>query len=267
MLRLPMTAVGEIMGIPEGLWTDIPRWAMAGVAPADPDFAMGSQEQTLSRAHYELFALFSELIKQRRRRPGDDLISVLISLDFGGRRMDEQQVLVNCYSFLMGAVTTTPHVASHMLLGLIEQPQAWSTVRARPSLVRSTVEEALRWASPTNHLMRRVVAPHQFGDVRLEPGELVCAWVASANRDSSVFAHPYRFDPARSPNRHLALGAGVHRCIGGWAAQVALAFLVEEMTARLDGFELAGDVTHLYSNFINGITHLPVKLHPRQLFR
>jgi cytochrome P450 len=263
MLQLPMAGVGEIIGIPVQDWPAIPRWAMAGVAPADPEYATGSEADTLRNAHHELSALFSGLIQDRRRRRRDDLISVLLDLDFGGRRLNEQELLLNCYSFAMGAITTTPQVASHMVLAFVEQPQAWRTLRARPELVPDAVEEALRWASPTNHLMRRTTARVRVRDVWLEEGELICAWVGSANRDEQVFADPYTFDPARSPNPHLAFGIGAHRCIGGPAAQVALAVLLEELIACGAEFELAGEVVHLYSNFINGITHLPVRVRTR----
>jgi cytochrome P450 len=261
MLALPMAGVGEIIGIPASAWPDVPRWAMAGVAPADPEYATGSEGDTLRHAHHELMAMFSELIADRRRHRRDDVISVLLDLDFNGRRLNEHELLLNCYSFAMGAITTTPQVASHMVLAFANRPEAWRAVRADPALVPDTVEEALRWASPTNHLMRRTLTRVQVGDTWLPEGSLVCAWVGAANRDERVFADPYTFDPARNPNPHVAFGVGAHRCIGGPAAQVALAVLVEELLARdVVEFELAGEVVHLYSNFINGITHLPVRV-------
>jgi cytochrome P450 len=258
MLNLPMAAVGEAIGLPEDIWAALPRWAMAGVAPDDPHYADGTRAETLAKAHHQLIAVFSDLIRQRRARPGDDVISVLLGLDFGGRTLDEREVLLNCYSFAMGAVTTTAQVASHLLLSLAERPHVWQALRESPELVPATVEESLRWASPTNHLLRRTVKPVEVAGTVLEPGELVAAWVASANRDDTVFADPYAFDPRRSPNPHLAFGVGAHRCIGAPPAQVVLGLLLEEMLARLESFELAGPVTHLRSNFINGITSLPM---------
>lgn len=260
MLQLPMAGVGEIIGIPVRDWPTLPRWAMAGVAPADPEYATGTEGDTLRNAHHELMAMFSGLIRDRRRQRRDDLISVLLDLDLGGRRLNDNELLLNCYSFAMGAITTTPQVASHMVLAFADQPAAWRTVRDNPALIPDAVEEALRWSSPTNHLMRRTLTRVQVGDVWLDEGELVCAWVGSANRDERVFADPYTFNPARSPNPHVALGIGAHRCIGGPAAQVALVVLLEELATAGTQFELAGEVTHLYSNFINGITHLPVRI-------
>jgi cytochrome P450 len=262
-LHLPLAAVGSVIGIPAELWPDIPRWAMAGVAPGDQRYAIGSEAATLQKVHYELFEMFTGLIRERRRQRRDDLISVLLDIDFGGRPLTEHEVLLNCYSFAMGAITTTPQVASHMILAFTEQPAAWEQVRARPALVASAVEEALRWASPTNHLMRRVLEPVELAGTRLEAGELICAWVASADRDEAVFADPYRFDPARTPNPHLGFGVGAHRCIGGPPAVAVIAVLLEEMLAAVDGVDLAGEPVHLRSNFINGITRLPVTFRPR----
>lgn len=262
MLHLPMAAVGETIGLPPDIWTALPRWAMAGVAPEDPHFAEGSAADTLKKAHHRLIAVFSELIKQRRARPTDDVISVLLELDFGGRPMDQREILLNCYSFVMGSVTTTAQVASHLVQALAERPAAWAALRASPDLVPAAVEESLRWASPTNHLLRRVSKPVEVAGTRLEPGELVAAWVASANRDETVFGRPYEFDPARSANPHLAFGVGAHRCIGGPPAQVVLGLLLEELLARVESLEVAGPVTHLRSNFINGITALPVAVAP-----
>jgi cytochrome P450 len=260
MTHLPMAGVGTIIGIPTGYWEPIVRWAMAGVAPDDPGLSTGSEAGTLRQAHHQLMEMFSELIRERRRHRRDDLISVLLDLDFGGRRLNEGELLLNCYSFAMGAITTTPQVASHMAMLFARQPDIWQRVLDDPALIPSAVEEGLRWASPTNHLMRRTLAPVEIAGVALPAGELVCAWVGSANRDETVFPEPYRFDPARTPNAHLAFGLGAHRCIGGPAAQVALAILLEEFTDHGLRFSLESEPRHLRSNFINGISHLPMRL-------
>ncbi|MER7004862.1 cytochrome P450 [Dactylosporangium sp. NPDC000555] len=262
-IHLPLAAIGDVIGIPRELWPQVPRLAMAGVAPGDPTYSAGGESHTLNNAHLELFSMFSELIQERRRNRRDDVISALLDIDFGGRPLSDHELLLNCYSFAMGAITTTPQVASHLILELCRQPHIWRRLRADPGLVPSAVEEALRWASPTNHLMRRVLAPVRVAGVQLEPGELVCTWVASANRDSAVFDDPDTFDPGRTPNPHLAFGVGAHRCIGGPPAQVVLAVLLEEMLDAVQEMSLAGEVTHMRSNFINGITRLPVLFRPR----
>jgi cytochrome P450 len=266
-LRLPMAAVGHIVGVPEDRWADVTRWTMAGVAPGDPHYAMGTVEETLRVVHSELFDLFGGLIEERRARPRNDLISRLLEVEIDGRRLSVEQVVLNCYSFVMGANTTTPHVAAHLLLALAEFPEQWQQVRDGTASVSSTVEEAFRWTTPTNHLVRRARVPVEIAGVRLEPGESVCAWVASANRDETKFDDPYQLRVGRRPNRHIAFGEGVHYCNGAPAARVVLRALVEELLLHTESFEVQGTVEHLYSNFINGITALPMRLVPARQSR
>lgn len=261
-MPLALAAVGDVIGIPPALWTDIPRCTMAGVAPADPAYAAGTVEETLRDAHYELFALFRDLVRERRARPRDDVISALLRLEIDGRRLSAEDVLLNCYSFIMGASTTTPHVASHLLLAYAEHPELWRALRAGRHRVDDAVEEGLRWATPTNHLVRRTTTEATIAGTTVGPGELVCAWIASANRDERTFERPYAFEPWRAPNPHLALGNGIHFCNGGPAARLVLRILIEELLPLVESFEAAGEARHLHSNFINGITSLPLLVHP-----
>ncbi|MBN6050718.1 cytochrome P450, partial [Nonomuraea sp. RK-328] len=261
-LRLPMAAVGHIVGVPEDLWPDVTRWTMAGVAPGDPHYAMGTTAETLRTVHSELFDLFGSLIEERRARPRNDLISRLLEVEVDGRRLSVEDVVLNSFSFVMGANTTTPHVAAHLLLALAEFPDQWRQARDGAASVSSVVEEALRWTTPTNHLVRRTREPVEIAGVRLEAGESVCAWVASANRDETMFDDPYELRVGRRPNRHLAFGEGVHYCNGAPAARTVLRVLVEELLEHTESFEVQGAVEHLYSNFINGITALPMRLVP-----
>ncbi|MEW1860531.1 cytochrome P450 [Streptomyces sp. NBC_00669] len=261
VLPLPLAAVGDVIGIPSEHWADVARWTMAGVAPADPAFHDGSVQETLRTAHHELFALFHSLVRARRSRPRDDIITSLLAVEADGRRFTTEEVVLNCYSFIMGANTTTPHVAAHLLLAFAEQPELWHALRAEPHRVEAAVEEGLRWATPTNHLVRRAKHRTTIAGTEIAPAELVCAWVASANRDPSRFTDPHRFDPRRTPNPHLAFGNGIHFCNGGPAARLVLRVLLEELLPAVERWEPAGEVRHLHSNFINGITGLPLRVH------
>lgn len=268
MRRLPMVLAGEFMGIPERYWDDIALWAGACIAPEDPAYALGpTSAQTLRLAHHELFACFRELVRHRRAHPGDDLISVLIgvtdNLSGQGRPLDDWRILLNCYSFILGANTTTPHVAGHTLLALIERPGIWAGLRA-PGATDGLVEEGVRWTSPTHHLVRRATADTELGGVAIAQGDWVAAWVASANRDEAVFDDPFVFDITRSPNRHLGFGAGPHYCVGAPMSRLALSILFQELAGRFAGFESAGPLVHLHSNWINGLVSMPVRAVPRR---
>ncbi len=265
MRRLPMAISGELMGIPEEHWDPIAFWTTAGLCPEDPEFAVGaSPAATVRRAHHELFERFSELIALRRRLPGDDLISALIGLRPAGRPMEDHEVLLNCYSFMAGANSTTPHVAAHLILALAEQPQWWQRLRTDPGMIPAVMEEGIRWTSTPHHMVRRVTCDTELGGVALAQGDWVAAWVASANRDETVFDKPYEFNPARNPNPHIGFGIGPHYCIGAALSRLALSRLLQELVERVEHLEPAGPVTHLYSNWINGIVSLPVLAKPRR---
>jgi cytochrome P450 len=259
---IPMAVTGEIIGIAEKYWADVARWTIASMAPDDPFYSAGLDKNTLQMAHVYLFSLLADLIAQRREKPADDLISLLISLELDGQPASDEDVLINCYAFIMGANPTIPQAASHTMLLMLQQPGIWRQVKDDPAILPTMVEEALRWASPVNGLLRRTTQEVKLGDEVVPAGGLVCAWLASANRDEEIFSDPFEFDPRRSPNPHVAFSVGPHRCIGNPSARVGLRLLLAELTAQVDFVEQTGDELHLQSNFLNGITSLPVRLHP-----
>lgn len=261
LLDLPMLAVGDIIGLPKPVWREMPKLTMAGIAPKDPIYSAGTDARTLARAHIRLFEIFAGLIEERRSQPQEDLLTVLSTLDFAGRRLTDREVMLNCYSEVMGANTTTPYVAAHFLLAMAQNPQAWQRIRSDPKLIDSAVTESLRWATPTNHVMRKTKADIEVDGQMIRQGDIVALWIASANRDERVFDDPYMFDPGRAPNPHLAFALGPHYCVGAPAAKTALRLFVEELAANVETFELTGPVRHLASNFINGLTALPLRFH------
>ena len=183
-------------------------------------------------------------------------------MEVDGRPATDEEVLVNCYAFIMGANPTIPQAASHLVLLAGQQPEIWTRIRADRTLLPTALEELLRWSSPVNHLLRKATEEVVIGEVAVPAGGLVTAWIASANRDETVFADPDSFDPVRRPNPHVAFGYGSHRCIGSSAARTGLRLLIDEMATAVESIELGSEVRHLASNFLNGITSLPVILHP-----
>lgn len=255
---LPMAVAGPVLGIPERHWDDVARWTMAGIVPHDPAYATGTAAQTTLLAHHELFTVFHDLIRRRGDGSADDLATALCDLDFGGRPLTEEEVLMNWYTLAMGTNATTPHAASHMLLAFLEFPSVWRALKADPGLVPTAIEEALRWGTPTHHVMRRTTRPVRLHGSTIPANAPVCLWLASANRDEMVFDSPFEFDQRRHPNPHVSFGIGTHYCTGARAARALLTALLEEMLVRFDEFSLAGPPQHLRSNFVNGMSALPV---------
>jgi cytochrome P450 len=259
MHRMPMSMLAPMMGVPEPLRDEIAYWSAASIAPEDPEFSDGAPPEAVSRrAHIELFDLFGEVIRYRRRNPGDDVMTALTTLLLDGEPLTDWHVALNCYSLVMGAHATTPHVAAQTLLVLIEQPHIRDAVERDPALVPALVDEGTRWTSPTHHLVRRASRDTEIGGVPIAEGDWMCGWVGSANRDESIWPDPYAFRLDRSPNPHLGFGAGAHYCIGSHVSRAALAMLFELLFRRVSRFELLDEPTHLLSNWINGMTHMTV---------
>jgi len=132
-----------------------------------------------------------------------------------------------------------------------------------PSLVPSATEEILRWASPVMYFRRNVTRDTEVRGQRIKAGDKVSLWYISANRDEEVFPEPFKFDITRAPNEHVAFGGGgAHYCLGANLAKMEISIMLEELAKRVKSVERLGEVLRLRSNFINGIKHLPVRLHP-----
>ena len=260
--RLPMAVGAMMMGLPETDIEPLLRLSYASLAPHDPKYSSGSARATSASAHYSIIRYFTEFIAKRRQNLSADLVSHLLTVEVGGRLLTDEEILLNCLSLLLGAVVTTSQAISATLIALVEQHDGeghWP----RTAPVQTAVEEALRWSSPVTHFMRRARHDIEMHGERIQAGDAVTAWIASANRDETVFERPYTLDLERSPNRHIAFGNGPHRCIGNNLARLMVQESFEELIARIESFELAGPPCHLVSNEIAGVVSLPLKLNLR----
>lgn len=263
MLALPVAVGGEAMALPRADWPWLGRLLNSSIAADDPAYQIdGDTQATLDSAHRELFAYFQDIYVERRRRLGDDLISVLISTEFEGRTMSPGEVMSNCYSVLLGAVVTTPHSPNYLMTERIGDGtlDRWA---ADLTVTPTAVEEALRLASPVSHFMRYAVADAEVGGTQIEAGQAVVNWLGAANRDPSVFVNPETFDLRRRPNKHLAFGIGPHYCVGHTVARVTLRILFTELFSRFTDFAPAGEPERLVSTFISGYRRLPITARPR----
>ncbi|MFC5290069.1 cytochrome P450 [Actinokineospora guangxiensis] len=259
---LPMVVVGDLIGVPEKLWAEVSHWIMVSIAPADRFLSDDSSENNTARAHLELLSLFGSLARFRRKKPGEDLVSALVGAEHGGNRLTDDEVMLNAYTFAMGAGITTPHVVNHLVWLLSERPELLDLLSGAED-VAPFVAESLRWASPTNHVLRRAAKPVELGGRQVRAGDFVCVWTGSANRDEEVYEDPFVFAPRSSARPSLSFGFGPHYCMGAHLARVGLRIFIEEFRAKVRGVTPGGPVRHLASNFINGVTSLPVHVQRR----
>ncbi|WP_042423928.1 cytochrome P450 [Streptacidiphilus anmyonensis] len=256
MVTLPMTITGLLMGIPQSEWTVTGRAtvrAMGGVAAAESEY---QRRFDLFEAHTTIMSVLGEVLEDA---PPPDSVSGRCPATaplVGDATRDVP--LLNAYAFLMGANPTVPQTINQTLILLAGDDDLWSWFTRQEETDQRFVDEALRWASPVNHVLRRATADTVVAGTEVPAGSLVSAWIASANRDEEEFADPFRFVPDRSPNHHLAFGLGVHRCIGQHVAALGMKIFFDLWRRNVRSFSLDGDPKHLVSNFLNGIVCLPL---------
>lgn len=256
-VHLPRWALFRMMGLPVTDWEYLARLAETAFDDTDsgPEASAARTE-----AHTGILGYFADLLDQRRAEPGDDLVSSLAQAVVDGRALTDDEVVLNCDGLVNGGLETTPHAMSGALLAFAEHPAQWDRVRQDPALVDSAVEEVLRWTSPPTHAMRTAVADVVLGDARIGEGDRVVVWIPSCNRDESVFPDAGTFLVDRSPNPHLAFGAGPHYCIGSTLARLELRCFLEVLTRRVASVEVAGQAVRQPSNFLHGLACLPVSM-------
>jgi cytochrome P450 len=220
----------------------------------------GNERLRLAWLQAEVFEFFTDLVAERRRDQGDDLISMLLRGTVNGRKLTEEEIFYNCMNVAVGGNETSSYTACTGLLALMDHSDQYDMVLSRPAITPTVVDEMLRWSSTNAYVQRVVLRDVERDGVTFQAGESVTLWNYSANRDERVFPAGHRFDATRSPNRHLSYGAGLHRCVGAPVAQAELSLLVDKLATERLRLKLAGEPRRLRSNFILGITRLPVAL-------
>jgi cytochrome P450 len=256
MVTLPMTITGLLMGIPQQEWTVTGRAtvrAMGAVDAAESDY---QRRFGLFEAHTTIMSVLGEVLEGSP--PADSVSGRCPATASVVGDATRDVPLLNAYAFLMGANPTVPQTINQTLILLAGDDDLWSWFTRQEETDQRFIDEALRWASPVNHVLRRATADTVVAGTEVRAGSLVSAWIASANRDDEVFADPFRFIPDRSPNRHLAFGLGVHRCIGQHVAALGMKIFFDLWRKNVRSVSLDGDPRHLVSNFLNGVVCLPL---------
>jgi cytochrome P450 len=264
--RIPTAIICEMMGVPREDHDMMFELGSMVIGSNDPEYQIdGDRQKTGDAAQQGMFRYFVNLLEQRRRNPGSDLVSALAHGGMAGRGLSDMEVLFNCFLLILGGQETTRNTLSGGMLALIENPGQWERLDgagADSPLMRTTVEEFLRWTSPITHVMRTAARDVEIRGHRIRAGDKVVIWNASANRDEHVFPDPFRFDIARWPNEHLAFGYGEHFCLGSHLARLELRVMIEEVTRRMRDMRLTAPVQRLRSNSHAGIKHMPVRFTP-----
>jgi cholest-4-en-3-one 26-monooxygenase len=258
---LPIAVIASMLGVPRDDWPLLFRWTNEVIGKDDPEYRRPGESpgQTIRRARGELHAYFARLVEQRRGDPRDDLTSELVRAEIDGRPLTGEQVLSYCELMVEAGNETTRNAISGGLLAFCEHRGEWDRLREHPELLPDAVEEILRWVSPINHFTRTATEDCELRGKRIAAGDQVALFWASANRDEEVFPEPFAFRVDRRPNPHVAFGSGEHFCMGAHLARFELETVFRHLLARLDAFEVAGEVERLSSAVNGGLKHLPLR--------
>lgn len=256
--ELPLVAIAELLGIPFEDRRKVFDWSNRMIGATDPDYSGGPEDAQM--AAMELYMYANAMAAERRVDPRNDLVTTLISAD-GADELTEHEFDLFVLLLSVAGNETTRNGISHGLLALIENPDAFDILKSDATMVSSGVDEMLRWGTPVNNFLRTATCDTELHGVEIKEGDAVVMLYASANRDETVFADPYKFDVTRNPNPHVTFGGGgPHHCLGFNLAKMEMRILFEELMSRVSKVELVGEVTKLRSSFIHGIKQLPVRL-------
>jgi cholest-4-en-3-one 26-monooxygenase len=203
----------------------------------------------------DMRAYGASLVERKRAMPADDLMSELVaepSLTDG-----ELQAF---FMLLFNAGTdTTRSLLSYGLDLLLDRPDVVAVLRADPELIPTAIEEMLRYQPPVIQIRRTALTATELAGTQIAAGDKVVVFFPSANRDDSVFDQPDRFDPARSPNEHIAFGYGPHFCLGAPLARLEATHMFREVLHQLADIERAGAMVPARTNFVRNIRSLPIR--------
>lgn len=256
---LPAQVIMSMMGIPFADMADLKHWSdmmqpFIGNASASPDKYERAGRGAVAMADY-----FRGLVADRAKNPGDDLISLLRALRDEDDKLTEDEVIGTCMLFLFGGHETTTNLIGNGMRALLQNPDQLALLQRDPGLIKSAVEEFLRFDGPTGGVVRVVKVTHDWHGKTMHKGERVYAMVNAANHDASVFERPEILDIRRSPNPHLTFNHGIHFCLGAPLARLEGEIAIGEAVKRFPRLQqTGGPVTYMDTLVMRGARSMPV---------
>ncbi|MGW2664063.1 cytochrome P450 [Nocardia tengchongensis] len=243
---LPITVICELLGVPLDEEPLLRRWSMLLARSLDPISATATGGRPdpgeMVRANNELHDYFERLIRHRRARPGDDLLTALIAAEESGDALTHDELVSTCALLLIAGHETTVNLIANSVLTLLRHGHRHhlAILRTASAFAGPVIEESLRFDPPVQLVPRIARAPIALPGIEIAAGDLVVLLLAAANRDPAVFADPDRFDPARG-DRHLAFGLGQHFCLGAPLARLEASVALTRFAQRVRDPRLADE--------------------------
>jgi cytochrome P450 len=279
---LPLLTLADVLGVPEQDRRLLFDWSNRVIGYQDPDYAssaefdpsagtpiarealklrpqpdqQGQMPDPRTRAGMpDLYAYAHLLAEEKRRRPGDDVMSILLAQDSTVAVEEFENMF---WLFAVAGNETLRNGLPGACIALLDHPDAQAQLRADPALLGTAADEMLRWWTPVMTFRRTAATDCEIGGHPITKGDKVVVSFTSANRDETVFTSPDTFDIRRQPNPHLTFGHGPHFCLGAHLARVQMRALFEQVLSRTTSLTYAGRPSYLRSNFQRGVKQLPI---------
>jgi cytochrome P450 len=237
---MPVRIILEMLGIPQELRDTFVEWSRAIAV------FRGNPNRTVEEAHaaqnalIELTEFFRKTVAERRRNKGSDLISLLIDIEEEGEVLTEEELYAQCIALLFAGHETTRNLIGNGMYTLLQHPQQTAELRERPEIIRSAVEELLRYESPVQFTARVLKEDIDVCGQQIRKGWTVLCMLGAANRDPKQFQEPNDLDLKRLNNQHLAFSAGLHFCIGAQLARLEGQIALLNLVQRFPKMKLTG---------------------------
>jgi len=253
---LPVIVIAELLGIPGDRRDDFKRWSDDLVGGLS-----GTWDPTrLQASGVEMFSYFAEVVAERKREPGHDLISLLATRAVeDDTALEPMEILMFCVLLLVAGNETTTNLIGNGAQALFEHPGEGARLHHHPELMAVAVEEALRYDAPVQSLPRGTTRQAEVGGVQIPAGAHVLVLFGSANRDGRRYPDADVFRVDRNPADHMAFGAGIHHCLGAPLARLEARVVGETMVRRLRALEPTGEAQRIDSFFLRGFARMPVR--------
>lgn len=265
---LPVIVIAELLGVPPQDRMLFKEWSDILVKGPDEntDEAFIQVMREKEQANEELNDYFAKIIAQRRKDPKDDLISLLLTAEIEGQKLNDKEILGFSILLLAAGNETTTNLITNAVRRLTEDQQMQQQLREQPELISSYIEEVLRFYPPIQAIGRVATSDIEIGGKQIKVGDQVVSWVAAANRDEAKFTDPDIFIVDRKPNAHLAFGFGIHFCLGAPLARLEGQIALRTIVERMEEIRFVSDtqLSYIQSPFVYGVKQFPITFHSKR---
>jgi cytochrome P450 len=236
---LPVKIIADLLGFPESEEHLLRPWSQAIVKMYEVNPSLQYQNDA-KKAGREFAEYVRGLAEQRKKTPGQDLISELATVEENGEKLNMQELVATCVLLLNAGHEASVNAFGNGMVAVLERPEQAQLLREKPRELTDTAgEEFMRFDAPLHLFERTATADTQIGGVQIKQGQKIAALIGSANRDETVFNSAETMDVTRDPNPHIGFGAGIHFCLGAPLARLEMSVSLPALWEKYPGMQLS----------------------------